>query len=90
MGVPELTALCVHQILCILGLLACGYAYYVEVSKAENEDFEAACDLSPKASCSVVLTSESVCPYNFSFTHMYASYYSLMVITMATVFPPQC
>ena len=61
MGVSELTALCAHQILCILGLLVCSYAYYVEVSKAENEDFQAACDLSPKLSCSVVLTSESVC-----------------------------
>ena len=84
---PELATLCAHQILCILGLLACGYGYYVAVSKAENEDFQAACDLSPKVSCSVVLMSESVCPYLFSVSMFHTSYYSLMVITMVTVFP---
>lgn len=60
MGVPRVTVLFVHLLLCSLGLALCGYAYYVEVSKAEDENFQALCDLSPEVSCSAVLTSQSV------------------------------
>jgi len=47
MGVPRATVLFVHLLLCSLGLALCGYAYYVEVSKAEDENFQALCDLTP-------------------------------------------
>jgi len=82
MGVPRATVLFVHLFLCSLGLALCGYAYYVEVSKAEDENFQALCDLSPEVSCSAVLTSQSVAHkkiiFSFRIINNCLSYKSLM------------
>ena len=49
-----------HTVLCILAFALCCYAYYVETSKLEDDEFEAMCDFSPEVSCSAVLISKYV------------------------------
>ncbi|CAL4154099.1 unnamed protein product, partial [Meganyctiphanes norvegica] len=45
-------------ILCLAGTLLSGYAYYVEVAKEFNKDYQALCDISAYISCSKVFTSK--------------------------------
>ncbi|CAK8676952.1 vitamin K epoxide reductase complex subunit 1-like [Clavelina lepadiformis] len=44
--------------LCACGIMLSAYAYYVEIKKAGNEDYEALCDVNDYISCSTVFTSE--------------------------------
>lgn len=50
----------VYFVLNLLGIVVCIYSLHVENSKAMDEDYVAMCDLSFKASCSKVVTSEYV------------------------------
>jgi len=45
-------------VLCLTGTLLAGYAYYVEVAKEFNPDYQAMCDISAYISCSKVFTSK--------------------------------
>jgi len=71
----------------------------VEVSKAEDENFQALCDLSPEVSCSAVLTSQygrgagvigpllgETHPLNFS-TALYGAILYLVLIVMGKFIP---
>ena len=45
---------------CVLGIVVSLYALHVEVSKFEDKDFKAMCDISEAVSCSKVFTSKCV------------------------------
>ena len=45
-------------ITCILGIIVSVYALYVEMTKLQNKDFKAMCDINEKISCSKVFTSK--------------------------------
>ena len=47
-------------LLCLLGVIVCFYAYYVETSKENDANFTAACDISASISCSKVFSSKYV------------------------------
>ena len=53
----------------LLGIVACIYSLHVEISKANDKGYVAMCDLSYRASCSKVVTSEYVRPGNLFFLH---------------------
>ena len=46
----------------LLGIMACLYSLHVEYSKSNDKSYVAMCDLSYRASCSKVVTSEYVFP----------------------------
>lgn len=54
----------------LLGIVACIYSLHVEISKANDKGYVAMCDLSYRASCSKVVTSEYVRPGNLFFFYM--------------------
>ena len=43
---------------CIFGIALSIYALYVEMTKLQNRDFKAMCDISETMSCSKVFTSK--------------------------------